>query len=1221
MTSKKTWTSIMIALAISLCLSGLAIGQEVTGSIVGTVKDSSGAVVPGATVTITDPSRGNQVVRTTTTNDNGEFSAPNLTTSVFDVTVEAANFKKAVSTGIKVDVGQRRAVDIELTAGNISESVTVEADRVSVELSTPTAGTTINGDQVREIPINNRNFVQLVALAPGVSNDLSDQVYVGTTNPEGQANTINISVNGARSSQNTFTVDGADVTDRGSNITIQAYPSVDSIGEFKILRSMYPAESGRSGGGQVNIVTRSGTSKFHGSAFEFVRNEVFNANNFLSNAVTTAPFGRESNGKAKRAPFHYNNFGWTLGGPIYFLKFGERDPDDSYFGRWSRTFFFFSEEFRRDSRFTAPITTTVPTQALRNGVFPMDVCINLPGQPCTGANVLTAGTPLPNPRYSPAARAYLNQVYNLLPLPNAVTATAPFNLVAQLRNVSNFQQEIIKVDHSFSDNLSMYYRYERDEIPTIDGNALFSSGGGLPDVSTTSTNSPGRTHTLQVTYSPTSNFIIEGRYNYSYGAILSKNIGLLALTNSQVPITLPFANERDRIPSITGNGFTGLTSFGPYDNFSDKHNFSGTATWLLGSHSVKFGGVYSMYRKNENALAGNNEGLFSAFSNALAPGVGNGAGQTLPAGYTLAQTQSMQQWAQFLVGNVSTFTQASFDYTADLRQKAIEGFVQDEWRIRPNLTLYAGVRYSFFGSPWDRNGRLTNFVPELFDPAAAPRVTGAGNRIIGAGITGNWCNGIIANSQNFITGPASFNCTPTVSDSGKFVVDSPKTDFAPRVGFAWDPFGKGETSVRAGYGIYHEQILNGVFLQHIGTNVPYQQTASLSNVLLDNPAGGASISAAVQNLRAVQKDWKTPYMQHWSLDMQHQLTKNTVFTIGYYGSKGTNLIGISEINEVPPGVALASTCAAGNTYVGGPTPTLVPCQPAGYAFRNATTPINNPNIVGTTRFSDLLILDQLRPYRGYRSIAMIQPKFGSNYHSMQAFVQHRLSGSSQLNFAYTWSKNLTDAQTDRNSAPQNSYNARAEWARATLDRRHVMNFNYVYELPWFDKQQGFVGKLLGGIQFAGIATYQTGLPFTAVTSNLDYAGLGLINANPTARPNQICNPNANAPQTQQQWFDTSCIPANPAIVTSGTAAALQNTVGTAGRGTIEGPSTKRVDFTTTKNIRFGENIRIQLRWEIFNIFNWTNFRTIVVNNTAANFGAVTAVRDPRTMQFGAKFSF
>src|SRR6185369_12441630 len=188
-----------LAAVIALCFSSFAFGQEIMGSIVGTVKDSAGAVVPGATVTIMDPSKDNQVVRTVTTNDEGEFTAANVPVSIYDITVEAPNFKKSVSTGVKVDVGQRRNVEVALTAGNVSEVVTVEADRVSVELNTPTVGTTINGDQARELPINNRNFVQLLTLAPGVSSNLADQVYVGTTNPEGQANTINISVNGARS--------------------------------------------------------------------------------------------------------------------------------------------------------------------------------------------------------------------------------------------------------------------------------------------------------------------------------------------------------------------------------------------------------------------------------------------------------------------------------------------------------------------------------------------------------------------------------------------------------------------------------------------------------------------------------------------------------------------------------------------------------------------------------------------------------------------------------------------------------------------------------------------------------------------------------------------------------------------------------------------------------------------------------------------------------------
>jgi hypothetical protein len=1219
---KKKWSSILFALACTLCLSGLGLGQEVSGSIVGTVRDAAGAAVPGATVTVIDPSKDNLVIRTVTANDDGSFSIPNIAVSTYTVTVEAGNFKKSVNTEVKVDVGQRRTVEVVLEAGSISESVTITADQVAVELSTPTAGTTINGDQVRELSLNNRNWVQLVAIAPGVTNDLSDQVYTGTTNPEGQANTINISVNGARSSQNTFTVDGADVTDRGSNITIQAYPSVDSIGEFKVLRSLYPAESGRSGGGQVNVVTRSGSSEFHGSAYEFVRNEVFNANNFLFNRTSNPPFGRTSDGKAERAPFRYNDFGWTLSGPVYFLKFGERGPDDSYFGRWDRTFFFFSEEFRKDRRFSAAGTVTVPDANIRNGIFPVDVCIarnNQSTETCDVGNVgrLTAGSPIPANMFSPTALSYLQNIYRRLPLPNN-SAISPYALTTSLRNVSDFQQEIIKIDHSFSDKWAMFYRYQRDEIPTIDGNSLFSNGTGLPDVATTSTNSPGRATTIQSTYAFKPNVIVEARYNYGYGAILSENIGLLSLNNFVAPITLPFVNQRDRNPSISGalsttivNGFTSLSSFGPYDNFSDKHNWTGTLTWIFGSHTTKFGAVYSKYRKNENALAGFNEGRFTAFPSTVASGVAN---STL--------NQNLQRFANFLVGNATTFEQASFDYTADLRQITLEGFAQDEWRFRRNLTLYYGVRYSFFGSPWDKNGRLSNFVPELFNSANAPQVTGAGNRISGvSGVnTGNWCNGLIVNTQNFITGPASFNCNPTPSPWGKFVVNAGKTDFAPRVGLAWDPFGKGTTSIRMGYGIYHEQILNGIFLQNIGVNPPYQQTASITgNIRLDNPAAGVAVAATVPSLRAVQSDWETPYMQHWSLDVQHQLGKNTLFTVGYFGSKGTNLIGVTELNEVAPGRAASSQCAVNTAYYAQtPAPTLVTCQPAGYAFRNTAAATGNPNGSAV----DLLILDQIRPYKGYRGIAIIEPRYNSNYHSLQVSGQHRLSGSSQVNVAYTWSKNLTDNQTDRSTSPQNTYNSKLEYGRATLDRRHVFTVNYVYELPWFDKQQGFVGKVLGGIQFSGIGTYQTGLPFTVTTSNLDYAGLGLINTNPAARPNLLCDPNENAPHTDAQWFNVSCFQLNP----SNTATGLQNTVGTAPRGVVFGPRTFRIDLTTSKNIRIGESMRLQLRWEIFNILNTTNFRGFSsLNVTTApglgGFGAIGSVRDPRTMQFAAKFSF
>jgi hypothetical protein len=1186
----------MIVLALLLCAcAGIAAAQETTGSINGTVKDTTGAVVKGATVTITDVDK-NVVARTTTTGDDGNYSVTPLPVGNYSVTVEAPNFKKAVQTGIKLDVGQRRTVDATLEAGKIEEVVTVEAAPVAVELTTPSASTVISGDQVRELSINNRNFVQLVTLAPGVTNDLADQVYVGTTNPAGQANTVNISVNGARSSSNSFTVDGADITDRGSNLTIQTYPSVDSIGEFKVLRSLYPAESGRSGGGQVNIVTRAGGDKFHGSMFEFVRNERLNANDFLSNTSTNPAFGRDTNGKAKRAPFRFNNYGFTLGGPVYFLKFGEG-------GRWAnrmdKTFFFFSEEQRRDLRYPT-LSSTVPDANLRQGIFPIPVCINrndVAGATCTGANILPAGTPLPSSLLNPAAAAYLSQIYDRLPLPNAPN----FGLISAAVNKSDFRQEIVRLDHTFSNKMSAFYRYEHDKIPTIDVNSLFSSGGSLPGVATTVTDSPGRAHTIQLTYALSSRAVIEGRYTHTFGAILSHNIGTLALSNSTIPVNLPFPNTRDRVPSVIGNGFGsastgaggGLIGFGPYDNFSNKNEAGGDLSLIRGTHTFKFGGDYSKYRKNENALIGDttgaNQGIFTAFS------------ATLPTGVTASTAnQNLQRWANFLVGNVATFVQGQFDYTADLRQSNIEAFAQDEWRFRSNLTLYYGVRYSHFGQPVDANGRLSNFDPFLFSTANAPQVTGAGNRVAG---TGNFCNGLIVNASNFQT---AANCTPTISPFGDKITSTSNRDFAPRVGLAWDPFRKGKTSIRTGYGIYHEQVLVGFAEQIIGQNPPYQQNFTINNTRLDNPAAGATVppSAAASTLRGIDPNWHTPYMQHWSLDWQQQLTKSTLVTVGYYGSKGTHLVGVVEINDLPPGFAINSRCATGTNTLQTTGTTLVQCQVPGTAFFSSGAEA---------------ILDQIRPYRGYRSITMLEPRFNSNYHSLQTSLQHRFASDSQLYIAYTWSKALTDEQNDRSNAPQNSYDIRSERSRAALDRRHVFSANYFYELPFFRKQQGFVGKVLGGWEASGIITLNSGLPFTATTSSFDAAGLGnnpaLIAGN---RPNLLCDPNQNAPHTLQQFFNTACFAPNPAS----TATNIVNVPGTAGRGVINGPSTKRVDFSMFKNFRFGERYRLQLRGEAFNVFNHTNFRSFVSTNvTSGSFGVIGAVRDPRNIQLGAKFIF
>jgi len=1192
---------LLAVVALLFACSGIALSQEISGGIVGTVKDPSGAAVKGATVNVTDPAT-KHVVRTVTTNDEGQFTARDLHAQIYDISVEATGFKKHIASKVQVDVGKALNLEIGLEVGNVSEVVTVEANPVAVELSTPTVSTIINGDQARQLSLNNRNWVQLITLAPGVSNDLADQVYVGTTNPAGQANTMNIAVNGARSAQNTYTIDGADVTDRGSNLTIQAYPSVDSIAEFSVKRGLFTADSGRSGGGQINVVTRGGGEKYHGSGFEFLRNEKLNANDFISNRNSNPPFGRESNGKAKRTPFRYNNFGFTVGGPIYLPRFGEGGRATT---KVSRTYFFFSEEQRKDRRYPVLSGNTVPDANMRLGIFPIDICLSATIATTTPAiapanctSVLPAGTPMST--VSPIAQQYLDFIYKKLPLPTDAVSRA---LTYPASGVADFRQEIIRVDHSFKTKGSLYYRYEHDKIPTIDVNSLFSSGSSLPGVSTSATDSPGRTHTAQLTYIVSPNVVAVGRWTYGYGAILSSTIGSMALANSPITPPLPYTKTRDFVPTVSGNGFGSLATFGDYDNFSWKNNFSGDLTWTHENHSFKFGGVYSFYRKNENALGGANHGTYSGFLNTAltsAQQANVNAPNSLTQESNAARRTALQQWANFLLGNNVSFSQARFDLTADLRQMAFESYGQDEWRFRRNLTVYYGVRYSYFGSPYDKNGFLSNFDPASFNPAAAPLVTGAGNRVAG---TGNFCNGLIINSQN----PKTLtNCNPTISPYGKYVVKAPKGDFAPRFGIAWDPFGKGMTSVRMGYGMFYDQVLNGTYEQNIGVNPPYQETCSFTLTSLSSPVppgqscppGSAPLAAP--SLRAVQPQWKDPYMQQWSFEIQHMIGSKTIIDVGYFGSKGTHLIGAYELEEIPPGRAINTLCATGTST----TPTT-PCQVAGTAFTSSASEA---------------ILDQIRPLRGYRSITMITPQFNSNYHSMQALFQHRFSGASQVNVAYTWAKNLTDNQTDRSTAPQNSYDIHADYGRATLDRRHIFTANYIYDIPLFEKRHDFVGKALGGWEVSGIVTLQSGLPFTPTTSNWDPAGLGLIPAAIAgSRPNTICDPNANAPHLFLQWFNTSCYQLNPTI-NSG----IPNVVGNGARGAITGPPTKRFDFSLFKNIpiRSEGQTSLQLRMEVFNIFNHTNFRAIASTNvTSTLFGQISTVRDPRTIQIGAKLTF
>ncbi len=1130
-TIREFFAMTVLRLALTVALSaGFALSQQNTGSITGAITDPSGSAVPGANVSIIFSER-NAVVRTAKTDDSGSYSAPLLETGEYSVSVEAKGFKKSVRNQIKLNVTDALTVNIALELGDATQTITVESSPVQVELQNGSEqSTTIEGAQIRESALVTRNYEQLVALMPGVSSASVDQLYVGVSLPSGQTATIPFAINGARNSGSSWQVDGADNVDRGSNLTLLNTPSIDAIAQFKVMRSGYSAESGRAGGAQVQVVTKSGTSRFHGDAYEFFRTSKLAANNFFNNATRV---NVDASGKAQVAPLHYNDFGWTLGGPLYIPGHFNTEKN--------KTFFFFSQEFRRVITYSNG-TATVPTKDQANGIFPGAVCTSYTGSTCNSTS-----TTIPASTINPVAQAYLKDIYSHIALP-----TTGNTLVSLFRNIYNFEQEIYKIDHHFGPRLHLAARYLRDQIPTQEPQGIFGLGSSIPNIGITSTNAPGRNLNIHATSALSPSWLNDAGYSLSWGAILSDPTGYINSNASpDIKPKLPFPVTLSLVPTLTFSGGTSIPGYGPYRDYNRNHNFFDNMTKVLGPHSIRFGGTFNKYQKTENAGSGN-QGTF-AFA---------------PASTPSTTTTFLQSFANFLQGNVSTFTQASEDLTPDIRAVQWEVYGLDDWRVKPNLTLNIGVRYSMFRQPFDQKGELTNFDPGSYKASDAPALTAGGLLTTNAQ---NYLNGIIINGKN--------------SPWGRKVSSQDNGNIAPRFGFAWDPYRDGRTSIRGGYGIFYDSTLVGTFEQNIFANPPYVNSVTLSNVTLDNPAAGtAAVSFTPKVLRGTPTQFKTPYSQQWSLELQRQVARNTLVSAAYVGTKGTHLLGIIDINQVQPNLAYTSGFAPASTN---------------YTSSAAELPLN-----------------ALRPYKGYNAINVVEPWFNSNYHSLQVFAQKRFSGDNQISVSYTWSRNMTDNGSDRSNAPQNSYNFKSEYARATFDRRQIANINGIYMLPFYKKQKGLVGKALGGWQVSSIASLYTGLPYTVTTSNSDPAALGLLgSSSASARPDLLCDPYAGWTSTRTSWFNTACFK-NPV--------AGDHHVGNAGRTILVGPGFLGLSASFSKNVTFGpENrFRFQLRAEASNALNHTNPSGFgSTNNTSTLFGTITGYRDPRIVQLGAKLYF
>ena len=1095
----------LLRFAVALAaVTGLAWGQANVGEISGQVTDSTGAAVPNCAVTATNSLTGFK--RSAVTSEGGLYVFAGLSEGTYSVRAQKEGFRPTEQTGVVLDAATRRSIDFRLDLGAVAESVTVAAAVEQVQTASGDVTRVIGSRQLSQIALNGGNYTQLLRLIPGA--------VATTLDPFGLAlSTTGQRINGIRTDSIVFHVDGAENMDNGGNSNAAINPSADAIAEVKILTSGYSAEFGGRSGALVNVVTKSGTQRFHGTLFEFVRNDTFDARTFFARQVD---------------PLRFNDFGYTLGGPVYIPRKWNTEKD--------KLFFFASQEWKY-SHTGATRLNNVPTAAERAGDF-RNSSLPAPVDPLNGAAF--PDRVIPSTRFSHDGPRLLSP----LPLPNFSGSGGNYSAtgVSQV----DPRELLLRFDYMLSPKTQINYRWVHDEWDILDafqGSALGIVPGGRPR--------PAYITVLETSHIFSPSTMNHFSFSLSHDIIVGDPQNNL-LKRSTLGVTGPELLPGNRFGTVPDLSFTSFAGYNSGDRIKKNNSifqWRDDFSKVWGNHSLKMGVHVTRSRTDEN-IRFNDQGAVS-FT-------------------TSARLTTRNVVGDVLLGNFQNYTESGADADYWGRFNQVDLYFQDSWKVSRRLTVELGVRYNYIPPFYNQLGNTSTFLPSRFDRSKAPQVAAADGSITPG--TGDPYNGIAFFGSSFpekakgrIPAASDNSLQSLFAGLSRGAYDTNHGDLGPRVSFAYDPFGEGKTSVRGGFGIFYDRTPTNVLINPSG-NPPFNITASIFDGNIDNPAGGTA-RAFPSNLSMLPRSFKDPSVISYNFGIQQEVTRNVILDVGYVGNLGRHLSRTINLNQLPVG-----------------------------------TRLNAPN--------SSINVNALRPYLGYGSINMTDHGDNSNYNSLQITASRRMQNGLSLTANYTWSRTLDSSS----GSPQDAYNARADYGLSSVHRAHLLNVNYIYELPFFQRHSsGVVRSVLGGWEVAGVTTYQSGGP-SSLSVPSDIARIGTN----SSRATLVANPNLpSGERTLARWFNTEAALAPEKMV--------QGVFGNGGRNVLIGPGFNQWDLSLLKVFSLQEKARLQLRAESFNLVNHPSFTGIdttvrfdTAGKPAQTYGAVTGAGPARVLEFGVK---